>query len=78
MKIAGLPLLVEWDKFKPGASFFVPCIDRRLTQRFIRAEASRLKINVITKQVVEKGKFGLRVWRIDPIMDSHSSPSRED
>lgn len=73
MKIAGLPLLIEWDKFKPGTSFFVPCIDRRLTERFVREEATRLKIEVICKQVVERGVYGLRVWRADVTMPPHSA-----
>lgn len=73
MKILGLPLLIEWDKFKPGTSFFVPCLDRRLTQRFVESEAARLKVSVVCKQVVEKGKYGLRVWRTEDIIPSHSS-----
>lgn len=73
MKILGLPLLIEWDKFKPGTSFFVPCLDRKLTQRFVETEARRLRLNVVCKQVVEKGKYGLRVWRVEDIMPSHSS-----
>lgn len=73
MKILGLPLLIEWDKFKLGTSFFVPCLDRKLTQRFVESEAARLKIDIVCKQVVEKGKYGLRVWRVEPIMASHSS-----
>lgn len=79
MKIAGLPLLIEWEKFQPGTSFFIPCMDRKLTQRFVEAEAERLKINVLCKQVIERGKFGLRVWRVDDILPAHSSPpQRED
>jgi len=65
MRILNIPLLIEWDKFKVGTSFFVPCIDRKLTQRFVEEEAGRLKLNVVCKQVIEKGKYGLRVWRID-------------
>ena len=68
LTILNLPLLIEWEKFKPGTSFFVPCIDRRLTQRFVEAEAARLEIKVLCKQVVEKGKYGLRVWRLDDIL----------
>lgn len=78
MKIMGFPLLIEWDKFKPGTSFFVPCIDRRLTERFVRAEAERLKVNVVCKQVIEKGKYGLRVWRVEDTMPSHSPRLLED
>lgn len=68
LTILNLPLLIQWEKFKPGTSFFVPCIDRRLTQRFVEAEAARLEIKVLCKQVVEKGKYGLRVWRVDDIL----------
>jgi hypothetical protein len=68
LTILNLPLLIQWEKFKPGTSFFVPCIDRRLTQRFVETEAARLEIKVLCKQVVEKGKYGLRVWRLDDIL----------
>jgi hypothetical protein len=68
LTILNLPLLIEWEKFKPGTSFFVPCIDRKLTQRFVEAEAARLEIKVLCKQVVEKGKYGLRVWRVGDIL----------
>jgi len=65
MRILTIPLLIEWEKFKPGTSFFVPCLDRKLTQRFVEEEANRLKLTVICKQVIEKGKYGLRVWRVE-------------
>lgn len=65
MRILNIPLLIEWEKFKPGTSFFVPCIDRKLTQRFVEEEAKRLKLNIVCKQVIEKGKYGLRVWRVE-------------
>lgn len=75
MKVMGLPLLIEWDKFKPGTSFFVPCVDRKTVQKFITREACRMKLDVVTKQVVENGAYGLRVWRVDDIVPPHSSPS---
>ena len=68
LTILNLPLLIQWEKFKPGTSFFVPCIDRKLTQRFVETEAARLEIKVLCKQVVEKGKYGLRVWRLGDIL----------
>jgi hypothetical protein len=68
LTILNLPLLIQWEKFKPDTSFFVPCIDRRLTQRFVETEATRLGIKVLCKQVVEKGKYGLRVWRLGDIL----------
>ena len=75
MKILNVPILVQWEKFKLGTSFFVPCLDRKLTQRLIETEAKRLRLNIVCKQVVEKGKYGLRVWRIEDTIDPHSSLS---
>jgi len=72
LKIMNLPLLIKWEKFKPGTSFFVPCIDRALTERFVTTEARRLQINIICKHVIEKGKYGVRVWRTDGILEPHS------
>lgn len=72
MQVMGLPLLIEWAKFQPGTSMFIPCIDRRSVERFITAEAGRLHLTVVCKQVVENGKYGLRVWRVDDIVPPHS------
>ena len=63
-----VPLLIQWKKFKPETSIFVPCIDRALTERFIQTEARRLGLTVICKHVIEKGKYGVRVWRTDGIL----------
>lgn len=73
MKILGMPLLIEWDKLKPGTSFFIPCTDRREIERWVLAEADRIQVPVITKQVVENNIYGLRVWRPDVTVPSHSS-----
>lgn len=73
MKIYSLPVLVEWNKFVPGSSFFIPCIDRRDVEKQLLSEAERLKVNVLCKHVIENDVYGLRVWRIDPRMPLHSS-----
>jgi len=77
LTILNLSVLIQWEKFKPGTSFFVPCIDRRLTQRFVETEAKRIGVQVLCKQVIEKNKYGLRVWRVDDILAPHSSPNTE-
>jgi hypothetical protein len=73
MKIHNLPILVKWDKFKPGTSFFIPCIDRRGMEREVLKEAKRLKVEVLCKHVVENNVYGLRVWHVPPRMPLHSS-----
>jgi hypothetical protein len=44
----GVRIVVDWDKFKPGASVFIPCINT--------AKAIDVR--------VEDGKYGVRVWRL--------------
>lgn len=73
--ILGLPLLIEWQKFQPGTSFFVPCLNRREVQRFITRESERHGLDVVSKQVVEKGVYGVRAWRKDVILHPHSASS---
>jgi hypothetical protein len=73
MIILGLPLLIEWHKFQPGTSFFVPCLNRREVQRFITQESARHGLDVISKQVVEKGVYGVRAWRKEVILHTHST-----
>lgn len=65
MRLYNTPILIQWDRFKPGSSFFIPCIDRREIERYVRKEAERIKVDVICKQVIENGVYGLRVWRPD-------------
>lgn len=72
MKIQNLPIVIRWDKFVPESSFFIPCIDRLGMERYIRREAKRLRVDVLCKQVIENGVYGLRVWRTDSRMPSHS------
>jgi hypothetical protein len=64
---------IEWSKFRPGASFFIPCLQRVKMERFVLAEARRIKVQVLCRRVVENGVYGLRVWRLDDTVGLHSS-----
>jgi len=56
--------LIPWNKLEPTQSIFIPCLDRRTHEIALLKEAKRLGIKVKSKQVVENGRFGLRLWRI--------------
>ena len=56
--------LIPWNEFEPSMSFFVPCLDGRKHAKTLKIEAERRGYKIICKQVVENGKFGLRVWRV--------------
>lgn len=45
-------------------SVFIPCLDRKAHGKSLEKEARRLGMKVIYKPVVENGKYGLRIWRV--------------
>jgi hypothetical protein len=65
MKIHGLSFEVDWSKFKPGRTFFIPCLDTEAAKYEVGRVLKRLRYSVEMKAVVEKGVKGLRVWRIE-------------
>ena len=71
--IFNLPILIEWAKFQPDTSFFIPCLERRKVQKFVTSECTRLGLDVVSKQVIENGVYGLRVWRKGVILAPHST-----
>ena len=64
MKIETVTYRVNWEKFRVGYSFFVPCIDVAKAREEIARVTKRLRIEIVTKVVVEDGVKGLRVWRL--------------
>jgi hypothetical protein len=63
MKIETVTYRINWEKFRPGYSFFVPCIDTKAAKNTVLSVARRLQMEVIVRTVVEDGIKGLRVWR---------------
>lgn len=64
MKIETVSYQINWSKFRKGYSFFVPCIDHRAAKKSVLTVAERLKMDVVTKVVIEDGIKGLRIWRV--------------
>jgi hypothetical protein len=64
LRILTTPILIDWKAFQPETSFFIPCLDYKPVQEFVEKEAFRLRMQVVCKRVVERGKYGLRVWRL--------------
>ena len=53
MRIETLSYQINWRNFKKGYSFFVPCINVVAAREEISRVTCRLKIEVITKVVIE-------------------------
>ena len=64
MKINNIDYRIDWQKFKRGASFFVPCLHIEEGRALILVTTKRLGFKVAVKPVIESGFKGLRVWRI--------------
>jgi hypothetical protein len=64
MKIETVSYQINWKRFKKGSSFFVPCIDVVAARKALHVVMKRLKIDTISKCVVEENIKGLRVWRV--------------
>jgi hypothetical protein len=64
MRIDGVSYELDWKKFKPGTSFFIPCLDPEKAREQLARTTSRLGVNVLTKVLIVDGVRGLRVWRI--------------
>ena len=60
----GVLIRIDWSKFVPGSSFFVPCINTLECVRQIVEECKLNDWSVEIRMVVEWGRWGVRVWRI--------------
>jgi hypothetical protein len=65
LKILNQTILIPWTKLEPGMSVFIPCLDRKRHMKTLTQEATRIGYRVVCKQVIENGKFGLRLWRVE-------------
>lgn len=64
MQIEGITYEIDWKAFRPGRSFFIPCLNVAAAKAEVRKVTKRLQIPVEYKWVVHEGVGGLRVWRV--------------
>jgi len=64
MLIGRLSYNINWQNFKPGMTFFVPCLNCMQAKQDIAQITKRLKIPVLMKVSIEDGIRGIRVWRV--------------
>jgi hypothetical protein len=60
----GVTVDIKWEKFIPGSSFFVPCIDVGRITRQVADAAHTQGFKIVTRTHAENGRWGVRVWRI--------------
>jgi hypothetical protein len=60
----GIRIVVDWLRFRPGSSIFVPCLNLDLCEKQVQRIATRKKMQIKTQICVDHNILGLRVWRI--------------
>ena len=65
MQILNLMVKIPWESIEPGMSFFIPCLDTEKAAADVKWEADRLRYTVVCKQVIDRGRYGLRCWRVE-------------
>tara|TARA_R100001377_G_scaffold10270_1_gene5189 strand:- start:392 stop:592 length:201 start_codon:yes stop_codon:yes gene_type:complete len=65
IELHGIHFDIEWDKFEPHSSFFIPCLDIKEAKRVVTAEVKRRKVKVRIKTMTLDGVRGIRVWRVE-------------
>lgn len=63
MLVEGVKYEINWQKFRPGTSIFIPCLNPASAKTQVLAVTKRLRINILMKVVLQDGIRGLRVWR---------------
>ncbi len=60
----GTDYQIDWPKFQPGTSIFIPAIDTAAALEDIKKEAQRLEFEYVCKVLIEDGIKGVRIWRL--------------
>jgi hypothetical protein len=64
MRVAGLAYQINWKAFKRGTSFFLPCLDTAEAMEEVKSITTRLRYDVVIRDVIEEGVRGIRTWRV--------------
>jgi hypothetical protein len=64
MQVERVRYEIDWKEFRRGYSIFIPCLNPIAAKAEIKPVLKRLKIEVLTRTVIEEGIRGLRIWRL--------------
>jgi len=64
LEIEGVRVVIDWDEFIVGSSFFIPCIDDSSVKNKLATLAAAQEIKIKTRARIENGLWGVRVWRV--------------
>ena len=64
MQVEKVNYQINWRAFRPGASFFIQCLNPATAVQDILRVTKRLKFKTVTRVVIQEGVQGVRVWRV--------------
>lgn len=64
MRIHTIEYEVDWDKFKPYSSFFIPALNYKQAKDIAMSECKSRGYAVAVRLSIEDGVRGIRVWRL--------------
>lgn len=64
MRVENVSYQLNWKAFRRGHSVFIPCLNAAAAIEEIKRVTKRLKIDVLTRVVIQDGVQGVRVWRL--------------
>lgn len=64
LEIETVKYRINWAKFKPGYSFFVPCVNPVNARKELERFAKLHRMELMVKLMLVDGVQGLRVWRV--------------
>jgi len=60
----GVRIVIDWEKFVPGASVFIPAINTKKAVEHLTEATHLAKNDIEYRVIIERGKYGVRVWRL--------------
>ena len=60
----GVRIVIDWDTFVVGTSIFIPRVNAKQAVTDLVSASGLTRNNLIKRVCIEKGKYGVRVWRV--------------
>lgn len=62
--VGDVRVVIDWMRWEPGASVFIPCLDPANLKTQMRRRAKEYKYDLRSQDRIEKSLFGVRFWRV--------------
>jgi hypothetical protein len=60
----GVWVVVKWEDFVVGSSFFVPCINTKRCVQQVKDVVTPRGYDIVQNVTVENDRLGVRIWRL--------------